>query len=428
MCLNSIARPLPLPLPSPLDTTKTMSEEENRPHSPILEDHVADALSAQRQYLEQAFQTEIESLRRRFESELTALRAAAPPTAAAPTPTLSQPNRRIEGSPPSVFGGDRALGRTWMNQCSVYLTANTWSSQEHMIKHTLTFFKEGRALTWAVDASQYYTNHGVYPWVTFAAFKVAFLAEFSDPHDATRCISTLNHKTSWHQNTRSLDVYIDTFMDLAKRAGYVAETGVPVANWEGQVCLLFRTGLAPHIRHHCSVLRVPAPQTLAEWKAVALAFVSAKEEDDVIQELLKLQLRPAPAAPLRAPALRNAPAPVRPVSVPSLQAPAYAAMPKGHGEPMDIDAVHRRRSAAALSNIECYTCRKRGHMARDCPDRDRRIVRVLDMNGNPILDAAEQAQLEEYLNLLALEYDREDNEQRAAAPEDEPEDFGTRRM
>lgn len=67
-------------------------------------------------------------------------------------------------------------------------------------------------------------------------------------------------------------------------------------------------------------------------------------------------------------------------------------------------------------------------MARDCPDRDRRIVRVLDMNGNPILDAAEQAQLEEYLNLLALEYDREDNEQRAAAPEDEPEDFGTRRM
>jgi hypothetical protein len=291
----------------------------------------------------------------------------------------------------------------------------------------LTFFKEGRALTWATAASAFFVDNHSYPWGTFAGFKAAFLKEFADQHDVEKCIATLNASTMWHMGRRSVDDYVDTFQDLVKRAGYVDDKGVPLTNLEVQVCLLFRTGLAPHIRHHCSVVQRPAPSTLAEWKESARRFVAAKESNDLIQDFSKMHLHPPPASTRVAPR----PAPVQlptaalstPRFIPVPQVAPAPALPKGHGDPMDVDAVRRRR-LAALSRITCYACNQKGHLSRDCPTR--RDLRALDDEGMPILSEADLAQIEEYKNNLALAHDAEQID--AAVSVDDLEDFGTRRL
>ena len=404
----------------------------------ILDPALQEALLAQRHQLEQQFDTAFQNMQQTLAAQINTLQTTIdqlqqqPPPPPAAAPTIAQVSHRIEGSPPSAFNGDRTLGRIWMDQVSLYLAANTWSSDEHKIKHVLTFFKEGRALTWATDASNYSAIHGHYPWVSFLAFRQAFLKEFSDPNDVARCISMLNHTMSWYQGSRSIDAYIDGFADLVKRANYVDEQGIPHLNLEGHVCLLFRTGLSSDIRHHCAVVQRPTPSTLADWKSSALAYVSAKSANDVIVEMTKMHLRPGPTphrvfAP-RPPAAPVAPAPVfappRPAVGPTPV--AQPTLPKGHGDPMDVDAIQRqRRRLAALARIQCYNCHKHGHLSRDCPDR-RHELRALDDEGNWVLSETELAQVEEFKNNLALEQDAD--VLNAAASDEVSEDFGTRRM
>ena len=137
----------------------------------VLDPALQEALLAQRHQLEQQFDTAFQSMQQTLAAQIDTLQStidqlqqqSLPPAPAAPI--VTQASRRIEGSPPSAFNGDRKLGRIWMDQVSLYLAANTWSSDEHKIKHVLTFFKEGRALTWATDASNYSAVHGHYPWV-----------------------------------------------------------------------------------------------------------------------------------------------------------------------------------------------------------------------------------------------------------------------
>ena len=49
-------------------------------------------------------------------------------------------------------------------------------------------------------------------------------------------------------------------------------------------------------------------------------------------------------------------------------------MPKGYGDPMDVDRLRQRRS----DKVQCYKCRGHGHIARECPHAKVNNIEDLD--------------------------------------------------
>ncbi|GLB35250.1 hypothetical protein LshimejAT787_0208150 [Lyophyllum shimeji] len=273
------------------------------------------------------------------------------PTADAQSPVLAAPisaqppmraGDRLRPAPPDSFDGEREKGRAFINSCDLYmsLAPDAFPDEQTRINWALSYMKGGRTARFAARALRHPLSHGGAP--RFRSLP-----------------------SGYHQGSRSVDKYIDEFMDLAEEAQFPDGA---------QLVFRFRHGLDSKIEAKVAgmVDGRPSDECVQDWiDAARLVDYNNRANQDFRSAATKTRATPAlppvprnPGVPafraLSAPPFRSAPIAAAPAAP---TAPVSRSIPPG--VPMDID-LSRQRSGTP---IICRRCKKPGHITRNCPDQ-----------------------------------------------------------
>jgi len=149
----------------------------------------------------------------------TPLPIPSPPVSPFPAPTV----RRIcpKLSCPLDFNGERHNSRVFFNSCSLYirLAPEQFQDKQERILWALTFFKGGRAAKWSENVFCQEVDTGIFPIQTWGEFEQQFRLHFFPVNVEVDAINILEG-TSYHQENRTVDDYLDGFQVLVSNAGY----------------------------------------------------------------------------------------------------------------------------------------------------------------------------------------------------------------
>src|SRR6202789_1442450 len=129
----------------------------------------------------------------------------------------------------------------FLRSCQTYirLCPNNFSDQQTMIVLVLSYMKSGRAAKWAARVFRWEEeNSELYRFCDWEHFRREFKEEFCPAHTDIAAINRLE-SVAYFQNKRSINEYLDEFMDLVTEAGYTDNKTIVVK---------FRRGLDPHIQ------------------------------------------------------------------------------------------------------------------------------------------------------------------------------------
>lgn len=307
----------------------------------------------------------------------------APPSTPPTSSTTSQSHKPAKPAVPFAFNGDRTLGKAFLAACYRYIASvpSQFPSDHHKINWVLSYMSVDQAALWATDQT-YALIDGTTSLKTWSDFEIAFKERFTVPDDDAIARNILN-STSYHQNNRSLDQYIDSFDSLLKRSMYTDSFAIVE---------MFRRGLKRTLatRVATSADR-PLDTDLDGWKTKARLFDRNDRENSAFYHQTPI------TAPTRSTA---APQPSHSFSKP-LPPPAPKPLPMG--VPMDIDAS--KSSASSQRSLACYRCGSLDHLARSCPKRF--DIRYMS-----------QEDIDEYHNQLALDRDATEIEEKSEKKED----------
>ena len=175
-------------------------------------------------------------------------------------------------------------------------------------------------------------------------FKLEFCKEFCPANSEATAINKLE-STTFYQRTRSVDDYLDKFLDLVVESRYMDPKTLVVK---------FRRGLDPQIQNAVATMANGQPSDTAPtaWYEAAGNVDQNRASN---KNFGSAHCTPSPnslhplAVPL--PALRPS----------SIQAQAQPT--PGHLIPMEVDGNQRK----VLVPPSCYCCGKHGHKVPDCP-------------------------------------------------------------
>jgi len=212
--------------------------------------------------------------------------------------------------------------------------------------------KSGRANKWAARIFKYEEDEGNPRFLDWSDFRDEFQKEFCPAHSDAAAINKLE-TTSYFQRTRSVDEYLDKFLDLIAEAGYTDPKTLVVK---------FRRGLNPQVQNMVATMASGRPSDIfpTAWYEAARNIDQNRASNEAFQSSFRSS------------------APARPVTSGILRPPtmAHVTPSPGHPVPMDVDA-NRRRTMLPLS---CYRCKKPGHKSPDCPLRfDVRTFTIQDL-------------------------------------------------
>ena len=293
-------------------------------------------------------------------------------------------SRVVLAKEPERFNGTKSDFRSFFFSLKLYFQANpsSFAHRNSKILYTFSCFT-GRAAVWSEN---YTTDHtdaetaeiAFSPW---PEFEKELREEFEDTTEKDLAHTRLS---ACMQGSRSVDEFFDEFEQYARAAGYLQMDPVLIGMPE--------TAVNPSI-----IVRIynesNPPTTYKAWKAKAQVFGNLSKKLDIIR--VRQQQRVAAATPSasRTPKLSSTYTPASAAPVPVYK-DATGVTFGGGGLPMDLDEMRRKGL--------CFTCKKRGHLARDCPDAPRRKVQVRGMFDS--LDDSDKKELrDELLKFLAAE-------------------------
>jgi hypothetical protein len=134
------------------------------------------------------------------------------------------PSHHPEGPKPSKpdnFSGDQVKGKEWLCTIRQYmdLCPHEFTSDAVTIGWILSFFKEGRADSFAQEAYDYKERHEEqWKWSSLVDFLVEFREEFYEQESETVAFLRLEG-TEYFQGKRSALDYCDSFTKLVCEAG-----------------------------------------------------------------------------------------------------------------------------------------------------------------------------------------------------------------
>jgi hypothetical protein len=301
--------------------------------------------------------------------------------------------RRGEGlkpARPDTFSGDRSVGKEWIRTVRHYmdLRPQDFRSDAVRIGWTLSFFKEGRANSFAQEAHDYKETHGdKWKWTTWDEFLTVYRLEFYEQEAETVAFLKLE-ASDYFQGKRTVSDYCDAFQKLVREAGLTDRR---------TIVSKFRRGLRKDVDEDISPkigLILDDPE---RWYAKA-------KESELVTKFTKAyhEVGTAPTRsfiPYRSMATQDRSTPeVR--STPESKPPA-APTPT----PAKTPAKPQADRPKYKSRLNCWNCGKDGHPSWLCPDQEserKEKVRVTELPDEDLHKLAEIA-----MELLDKEHEEE---------------------
>ena len=139
-----------------------------------------------------------------------------------PPPTLTAKRTCPKLSCPLDFSRECHNSHAFLNSCSLYicLAPEQFHNEEERILWALTFFKGGHAAKWSKNMFCQETNTGIFPIQTWRDFEQQFQLHIFPVNVEADTINALEG-TSYHQEGRTVDDYLDNFQALVSNAGYM---------------------------------------------------------------------------------------------------------------------------------------------------------------------------------------------------------------
>ena len=273
------------------------------------------------------------------------------PTPKTPTSESVLQTPKIRAPPPALpnkFDGDRSKGPAFIRSCQTYmlLCPESFSDDQTKIIWALSYMKSGRAAKWAARIFKWEEeNAGYTKFLDWDNFKSEFRKEFCPANSDAAAINKLE-STAYYQRTRSVDDYLDEFLDLIAESGYTDPKTLVVK---------FRRGLDPQIQNAVATMANGRPSDVAPtaWYEAARNVDQNRASNEDFRSTNRI------STPLSNPLRSPAPPAPRPSTI-----QAHVRPTPGYPVPMDIDG--NRRKTLVLS---CYRCGKPGHKVPDCPLR-----------------------------------------------------------
>ena len=252
---------------------------------------------------------------------------------------------------PSEYDGDRLKGQAFLISCQTYmhLCPDSFPKEQTKITWALSYMKSGRAAKWAERIFYWEEKNPRYSkFLDWDEFQNEFQNDFCPAHSNTAAINKLE-STTYYQKSRSIDDYLDEFMELVAEAGYTDPKIIVVK---------FQKGLDPQIQNNIATMAYgrPSNASLENW------YEAAKNVDQnrTANEAFKLAYRAPASTPARLTSI-----PLHPVQQNHSQAPPNTYLHPAPSTLVPIDINLRWKKDP--TPITCYRCCELGHRALDCP-------------------------------------------------------------
>ena len=152
------------------------------------------------------------------------------------TPVWSAPTRQsLSLALPDEFNGDWIKGEIFLTSCQTYirLCPDSFPSDQIKIIWALSYMKSRRAGKWATRVFKWEEdNKGYSKFLDWDEFWAEFQKDFCPVNSDTTAINVLE-STSYFQESRSVNDYLDEFIDLITETGYTYPKIVVVKFWRG---------------------------------------------------------------------------------------------------------------------------------------------------------------------------------------------------
>jgi len=267
-----------------------------------------------------------------------------------PSPTTTS-RRAPPPALPNEFDGDRSKGQAFLRSCQTYvlLCPESFSDDHTKIIWALSYMKSGRAAKWAARVFKWEEeNAGAHKFLDWDDFKSEFRKEFCPANSDAAAINKLE-STAYYQKARSVDDYLDEFLDLIAESGYEDPRTLVVK---------FRRGLDPQIQNVVATMTHGRPSDIAPtaWYEAARNVDQNRASNEAFRSTLRPPTQPSPRL--------------------STITQAHVKPTPGNPVPMDVDANRRKTPIPPT----CYRCGNVGHKVPDCPRQyDIRVWSVEDL-------------------------------------------------